>query len=414
MRVAIVCDSPVDRIAGSRAIATVCNSPANRAGGSKVYRNYLTHHISHTENIELHIIMTGEENKQFKIDNIIVHIIKEKKIFYIPFFISILLHKIAREVVRIDPDIVHAISSSTFHSTAVSFLRDKYPTVLTIYGIKSKERNYRKYDYKHSGESHLHTLVLHILAFISMLNEKYVISRIPNIIVEAASIKTLTAKWTKSKIYTIPSGIKYKEIQEFQLCNSLNQSPDIFIVAGLETIKGVDILINAAAVINNSIPNINICIAGSGPQENELKSLVKRLNLDGHINFLGYISEEEKYQYYKASKIAVVPSRWDCQPITLFEAAASGKPVVVSDMSNPGIVEDGVTGLIFESENVKDLADKIITLLKDDELRERIGNNAKEKIKNYDWSKIAGQTVEVYKEVIADFFTKINHKRVKL
>ena len=402
MKIAMVCDSPVNRIGGSRAIARVCGS-INRIGGSQVYRNHLTYHISQMKDIELHIVMTGEEDKQFKMDNLIIHTIKERKIFYIPFLTPILLNKMVQEVVRIDPDVVHAISSSTFHSTVVSFLRNRYPTLLTIYGIKSKERRYRKWDYKNYGKGRLNIRVLRTLAFLSGVNERYVISRIPNIIVEAASIRDLISEWTKSRIYVVPSGIEYETIQDFQLRASLDQSPDVSIVGGLQRIKGVDILINAIAIVIRSIPDINVSIAGSGPQERELKSLAKRLNLDSHINFLGYVSEEEKYQYYKACKIVVVPSRWDCQPITLFEAAASGKPVIASDMSNPGIVEEGVTGLIFESEHVKDLADKILTLLNDDRLRETMGNIAKERVKDYDWSKIAEKTVEVYQEVIADF-----------
>ena len=402
MKIAMVCDSPVNRIAGSRAIALVCDS-VSKTGGSQVYRNHLTYHISHMENIELHIVMTGEEDKQFRIDNLIIHTVKERKIFYIPFLTPILLHKMVKEVVRIDPDVVHAISSSTFHSTVVSFLRNRYPTLLTIYGIKSKERKYRKWDYKNYGKGRLSIIVLHILAFLSGINERYVISRIPNIIVEASSIGSLISKWTNSRIYVVPSGIEYGKIQNYQLRASSDQSPDVFIVAGLQRIKGVDLLINAITTVVRSIPGINVGIAGSGPQESELKSLVRRLNLDANVNFLGYVSEEEKYRYYKACKIVVVPSRWDCQPITLFEAAASGKPVIASDMSNPGIVEDGVTGLIFESEHVKDLADRILTLLTDDELRETMGNIAKERVKEYDWSKIAERTVEVYEEVIADF-----------
>lgn len=176
-----------------------------------------------------------------------------------------------------------------------------------------------------------------------------------------------------------------------------------FFVNNLRKFKGVDILIKAIAVVIKVVPNISVYIAGSGPQETELKALVKRLNLEDLVKFLGFISEEEKYQYYKACKLVVVPSRWDCQPFALFDAAASGKPVIASDMSNPGIVEDGKTGFIFESENVEDLADKIITLLKDEKLRDEMGKANMEKAKQYDWCKVAERYIEIYKEVIADF-----------
>jgi glycosyltransferase involved in cell wall biosynthesis len=66
-------------------------------------------------------------------------------------------------------------------------------------------------------------------------------------------------------------------------------------------------------------------------------------------------------------------------------------------------VEDRKTGLLFEPENTDDLADKIVTLLKDERLREDMGKAAKVKAKEYDWSKIAERTLEIYKKVITDF-----------
>ena len=189
-----------------------------------------------------------------------------------------------------------------------------------------------------------------------------------------------------------------------QLHTLLNERPDIFIVVNLEKIKGVDILIKALPKVTKSIPNLSVRIAGSGPRENELKLLTKKLNLEAHVKFLGFISEEDKYQYYKACKIVVVPSRWDCQPFAPLDAAASGKPVVASCIGGiQDTVEDGKTGFLFEPENIEDLADKIVTLLKDEKLREEMGKAAKEKAKQYDWEKIAERTTEVYKEVIADF-----------
>jgi len=138
--------------------------------------------------------------------------------------------------------------------------------------------------------------------------------------------------------------------------------------------------------------------------EEELKNLVRELKLENQIKLLGYISDEQKYQYYKVCKLVIVPSRWDCQPITLFEAAASGKPVIASDMSNPGIVDDGKTGLIFKSENVEDLVNKMIILLKNEKLREKIGSHTAEEAKKYDWNEIAKRFVEIYKLVIKDFY----------
>ncbi len=368
------------------------------AAGSTTYQVKLTRYLSRIKNIELHIVTVGKGNKQFKKDNLTIHVVKKGKHFSILFFHPLLLWKIKGKIIEIDPDIVHAISTGLLFSDVAAFLRDKYPTVLTVYGIVSKETKYYRQDYKK-----IQKIKSYIFSPISIINERYVISKIPNIIVDTASIKDLISKWTKTKIYVVPAGLEHNEIEEIQSHTLLNEYPDIFFVNNLQKLKGVDLLLKAVPRVLKSIPSLNVYIAGSGPQESKFKSLVKKLNLESNVKFLGFISEEEKYQYYKACKLVVVPSRWDCQPFALFDAAASGKPVIASDMSNPGIIEDGKTGLIFKSEDIKDLADKIVTLLKNGKLREEMGRAAKEKVKQYDWSKVAERYVEIYKEVISDF-----------
>jgi glycosyltransferase involved in cell wall biosynthesis len=369
----------------------------------------LGYHLSRKKGIELHIIMIGDENKEFKKNNITIHTIKKRKLFYIPFLTPMLLQNIKRKIIEINPDVVHGISTSYIYSPVVSFLRNKYPTVLTAYGIATIERKYYRAEYKRIRRF--------IADFVSIINERYVLSRIKNIVVDSSSIKNLVSKWTKSKIYVVPAGIEYDKIEKIQSHNLLDKSPDIFFVNALRKIKGVDILINTIPVIIKSIPSLSVYIAGTGPQENALKSLVKKLNLEDHVKFLGFVSEEEKYQYYKVCKLVVVPSRWDCQPAALFDAAASGKPVIASDMSNPGIVEDEKIGFIFKSENVKDLASKIIILLKNEKLREEMGKAAEAKVKQYGWSRVAERYVEIYKEVISDFHerkAKNKQKREKI
>jgi glycosyltransferase involved in cell wall biosynthesis len=367
--------------------------------GSTIYENKLTYYTSHIKNINLHVITIGNENKQFKEDNLIIHMIETRKLFYVPFLTPILHWNMKRKIMDINPDIVHVISTSYIYSPVAAFLRDKFPTVLTVYGIGAKEIKYNVRYYKHAHQF--------ISALFAIINEKYVLSKIPNIIADAPSIKDLISKWTKSKIYVVPDGIEYDKIERTPQHTLANKSPDIFIVANLEKLKGVDILIRAIPKVIEAIPNLSMRIAGYGPEENELKKLVKELNLEDHVTFLGYVSEEDKFKNCLSSKITVVPSRWDCLPITLLEAMACGKCIIASNVGGiPDVIEDGVDGLLFESENVEDLADKIITLLKDEKLREDMGRAAKEKAKQYDWSKIAERTVEIYKDVIADFYER--------
>lgn len=346
----------------------------------------LTHYLSRRDNIELHVITFGNENKKLKKGNLNIHILKGIKPNILRLF---LISRLRHKITEIDPDIVHAIITLIPYSTAAAFIRNK-PTVLTVLGIAAKEIKYDK------------GIIPFIISATHILNERYVISKIPNIIIITPSIKNLISKWTKSKIYSVQDGIEFEKIRGFQ--SHKTDNPDLLFISHLTELKGVDILIKALPIVLNSVPDLSVYIAGTGPQENELKTLVKKLNLEEHVKFLGFIAdEEEKYSYYKACKVVVAPSRWDCQPYAVTEGAACGKPIIASDKSNPALLDDGKAGFIFQSENIEDLAKKIIKLLTDDKLREEMGKAAMEKAREYDWNKIVDRHVEIYKEVIADF-----------
>ena len=387
-------------------VAMVCSYPLNGNlwNGSLIIKDRMTYHLSRIKDIELHIIMVGKENKQFKKDNLYIHMIKKRKLFYIPFLTPILLWNMKRKIKEINPDIVHAVSTVFFYSCVAAFLRNKYPTVLTAYGIMAKETKYTKEEYK--------KICQYIFMWFGIIGERYLASKIPHILIPTSHIKSVINKMTDSKIYVVPDGIEFEKIHGFQPHKS--ERMDVLFMSSLEKLKGVDVLIKALPIVLNSVPDISVYIAGTGPQEEELKSLVKELNLEAHVKFLGLITdEEEKYGYYKSCKVVVAPSRWDCQPYAVTEGAASGKPIIASDMSNPALLDDGKAGFIFQSENVEDLASKIIKLLREDKLREEMGKAALEKARECDWNRIVEQLVKIYKEVIADFHERKESGKIK-
>ena len=356
--------------------------------GPAVYRDRFIYYISQMEDIELHIVTFGDENTEFKKGNLNIHKVKRIKAFYIPFFAPIALLVIRRKIKEINPDIVHALGTFTPWSTVAMYVRNKYPTIVTLFGISSKK------SLRYMPE------VSYFRSLFSILHQKYILSKIPYIIVESSSIKNIIRKLTKSKIYIVPDGIEFEKIQAIQ--PQLSKNPDIIFIGRLVKLKGVDMLIKAIPRLIEVFSNLRVIIAGSGPQENELKDLVKELKLEEYVEFLGFIAEEEKFRWYKGCKIVVVPSRWDCSPITIYEAMACGKPVVASNVTNSEILENEKTGFLFEPENIDELAEKIIILLKDEKLRKKMEKEAKEKAKQCDWSKIVERTVEIYKEVIAN------------
>jgi glycosyltransferase involved in cell wall biosynthesis len=355
-------------------------------GGVTMHIKKITKYLSFREDIEMHLITIGNKNEKTKIGNLNIHMIK-KSLPY-PFSIPSLVWFLKHKIIELNPDIVHAQGSFAPYSTAAALVRNKYPTILTMHGIIAKELKF------HKGINFIFILFIH------KPNEKYVVSKISNIIAVSLHVKNVISDMTQSQICVIQNGIDFEDIHNVQPHKSI-EYPSILFVGGLSKVKGIDTLLNAVPIIRKKILNLCLYIAGSGPEENKLKELVKELNIEENVNFLGYVSEIEKYSYYKSADVCVFPSIYEPFGIVLLEAMACGKPVVASNVGGiPFVVEEGKTGLLFESGNVEDLADKIMTILKNEKLREKMGEAGRERAKEFTWDKIAERTVEVYKEIL--------------
>jgi glycosyltransferase involved in cell wall biosynthesis len=126
--------------------------------------------------------------------------------------------------------------------------------------------------------------------------------------------------------------------------------------------KGCRTLIHAF----ERVPQIPLKIVGTGPLEQELKDYVSQKGIR-NIEFLGFKSGDEKWQLLRNSLCLVVPSEWyENFPVTVLEAFMASKPVVAARMGGlPYIVEEGQSGLLFESGNVEELAQTIQRLAED-------------------------------------------------
>lgn len=176
------------------------------------------------------------------------------------------------------------------------------------------------------------------------------------------------------------------EDQLGQLKKDLNLSDEkvILYVGRLEECKGLDFLIDGLARMENL--DAAVLFIGNGSQEEVLKKRCRDFSLEAQ--FLGHIDNEKLYQYYALADIFVLPSittREFKEPwgLVVNEAMNQGCPVVTTDAVGAaagGLVEDGQTGHVVPEKNSDALSAAIAKLLKDDELRLRMGQNAIKKI----------------------------------
>jgi glycosyltransferase involved in cell wall biosynthesis len=373
-------------------VALLCWYPLHkRPGGSGVHTTKLVQYLSAIQDIDLHVVTFGDK-EHVESKNFTLHVLPENRYLrYLPVLGYLLKAlQLKRVVRRLDPDIVHALSTYYPYSTAAVLLDGAYPRLLTAFGISSVEMEHDNLSFTSRIDG----------IFFVRPHEKFVLKHSPHIHVQSPYVKRLIAEITDSRICVIPEGIDANHIKPSQSL-PISEDIDIFIAVRLRRLKGIDVLIKAAAQVVERLPELKICIAGSGTEEDRLKDLVTQLKLKDNVSFLGYVFDERLINsYYDACKIVVVPSRWDIEPFAPLNAGVSGKPAIISDSSNSSVIIDGKTGFIFQSENVGELSDKMITLLTDDDLRHRMGKAANERVRAYDWNTIAQRYVAIYREIV--------------
>lgn len=164
--------------------------------------------------------------------------------------------------------------------------------------------------------------------------------------------------------------------------------------------KGIDRLLDALA--REDGPRVSALLVGDGPLRAELEAHADARGLRGRVRFAGAIPNEQLPAYYAAADLFVLPSISgpENSPVVVFEAMATGKPVVASSL--PGvreIVRDGDTGLLVPPRDVAALAGALSRLAADPSLRARLGRQGRALTEHQTWDHCAGRMNEIYHAV---------------
>lgn len=212
----------------------------------------------------------------------------------------------------------------------------------------------------------------------------------------------------KDKVKSIPNGIiledyqrKYSKKESRDILNLSQRENIILFVGSLTPRKAPDVLIKAMSLVLRCCPDSQLLFVGDGYYRNDLETLAKEYGILENITFMGFVNDDTKKLCYSTSDVFVLPSRSEGFGIVLLEASAYGLPLVVSNLEVfHSVVQDGYNGFFTEMENERDLASKIIYLLEDANLREKMGGNAEREVQHFDWNSIADETLKFYVEVL--------------
>lgn len=213
----------------------------------------------------------------------------------------------------------------------------------------------------------------------------------------------------EDKLEVIPNGVRaqdfaatHAKLEQWRNSWALQNEQIVLYVGRHVYEKGIDLLLEAAPKIMQHNPRAKFIIAGTGPLKTELQSKAWSMGLGQKVLFPGFVDDLTRNSLYRLADVAVFPSRYEPFGIVALEAMAGQTPVIVSDIGGfAETVQHNYNGLTFYAGNANSLADNVLRVLADQDLRENLKNQASQDVvAKYNWKQIALQTVEVYDQVV--------------
>lgn len=189
--------------------------------------------------------------------------------------------------------------------------------------------------------------------------------------------------------------------------HELGDRPLVLFVGGLEPRKGLEYILMALELVQKKVPEVQLIGIGKGAftsypgEETFFNVLIKRLGLEDHVEFVFDIDDNELAKYYAACDVFALPSRMEGWGLSIMEAMATGKPVVATKVGGiPELVENKINGYLCNPGDVTAIAKRIIHLLKNEDVAERMGKEGVRKASSYSWEKTAKKVNNIYEKIL--------------
>jgi glycogen(starch) synthase len=292
-------------------------------------------------------------------------------------------------------DLVHGHDWLVAHASATLAERLGVPYVTTIHATEHGRHQGWVQDHP---QSHIHAV------------ERWMAHRAERVIVCSYYMRGHVADIfdiDERRIAVIPNGIDPNDLRtvaDLQALRAKFAAPHeklVVLVGRLVYEKGFQLALDALPGVLAEVGNVRFLVAGSGTHEAALKEQARRLGLDAHGSFLGWIGDDALHSLYRIADLCVVPSIYEPFGLVALEAMASGCPCVVADTGGlREVVPRGErVGLRFNGGDAEHLGVMIERLLVDDALRDRLVTEASEYVLRFDWDDVAARTRAIYSSV---------------
>jgi glycosyltransferase involved in cell wall biosynthesis len=308
--------------------------------------------------------------------------------YWTDFFLNKL--KVRKIINRIKPDIIHLHGAeNAYYSSSIIQFKVKYPILITIQGFIS-----------HANSTN------HPQTKMRVRYEKEILKRFTHFGYRTISMgKNILSLNPDAKLhwhnYPI-MGIKPLDIEKRY---------DIIFFASLSKEKGIEDLLQAISVVKSNFPHVAVCIIGSCASKylNYLKNMATDLGISKNIYWAGFLdTQADVHKMASSSRICVLPTWHDIIPGTIIESMFLKLPVVAYSVGGITEINDKNECISLVAKgDINALAEKILWLLKNPEIQKLNGRRAYIRaIEMFDNTKICGDLLSAYKEVIHEFEKK--------
>lgn len=198
------------------------------------------------------------------------------------------------------------------------------------------------------------------------------------------------------------NAIRQKEDFDVDYSDVQKKAHQLVATARLVNWKGIDGIVKAVALLKEDIPDIHFVIAGDGPEEENIKKLIKELGVEKHVTMLGRVSRVETRKLRKESELYILNSTYEGLPHTVLTSFSAEIPVIATNIGGTNeAVYDGETGLLVEPNNPEGLADAIKKLLDNEELQQKFIINGTQLLRDkFSWDAHIKQLEDILSSLI--------------